>query len=119
MSTPARTPRAPTLADALIPLTFLVVSLGAAILIYRDDAILGPVQVALFLSAAVAAQVGYKNGHSVADLSKAAVEEFSKICRILTIFTAEITSLSKYYIRLISRILRQTLPDNSGCPHME
>ena len=74
MSTPARTPRAPTLADALIPLTFLVVSLGAAIIIYRDDAILGPVQVALFLSAAVAAQVGYKNGHSVSDLSKAAVD---------------------------------------------
>ncbi len=74
MPTTSRTPRAPTLADALIPLSFLVVSLGAAIIIYRDDAILGPVQVALFLSAAVAAQVGYKNGHAVADLSKAAVD---------------------------------------------
>jgi NhaC family Na+:H+ antiporter len=74
MSTTTRTPRASSLVDALIPLAFLVVSLGAAILIYRDDAILGPVQVALFLSAAVAAQVGYKNGHSVADLSKSAVD---------------------------------------------
>ena len=35
-----RTPRSPTLVDALIPLSFLIVSLGAAIVIYRDDAIL-------------------------------------------------------------------------------
>jgi len=72
-----RTPRSPTLVDALIPLSFLIVSLGAAIVIYRDDAILGPVQVALFLSATVAAQVGYKNGHSIPDLSKAAVESIA------------------------------------------
>ena len=73
-TSPARTPRRPSLGDALIPLGFLVVSLVVAIWIYGDEAILGPVQVALFLSAAVAAQVGYKNGHTVADMSKAAVD---------------------------------------------
>ncbi len=73
-TSPARTPRRPSLGDAVIPLGFLVVSLVVAIWIYGDEAILGPVQVALFLSAAVAAQVGYKNGHTVADMSKAAVD---------------------------------------------
>lgn len=73
-TSPARTPRRPSIGDAVIPLVFLVVSLVLAIWIYRDEAILGPVQVALFLSAAVAAQVGYKNGHTVADMSKAAVD---------------------------------------------
>jgi len=76
MHTPhtSHTPRPPTLWQALIPLGFLVVSLGAAVLIYGDEAILGPVQVGLFMSAAVAAQVGYFNGHSIPDLSKAAVD---------------------------------------------
>ncbi|MGA7688513.1 MAG: Na+/H+ antiporter NhaC [Jiangellales bacterium] len=73
-TSPARTPRKPSLGDAVIPLVFLVLSLVLAIWIYGDEAILGPVQVALFLSAAVAAQVGYKNGHTVADMSKAAVD---------------------------------------------
>lgn len=73
-TSPVRTPRKPSLGDAVIPLVFLVVSLVLAIWIYGDEAILGPVQVALFLSAAVAAQVGYKNGHTVADMSKAAVD---------------------------------------------
>jgi NhaC family Na+:H+ antiporter len=70
-------PRAPTLAQAMIPLTFLVVSLGSAVYLYRDEAILGPVQVALFLSAAIAGLVAHRNGHSVADLSKAAVSSVS------------------------------------------
>ena len=69
-----RAQRAPTLGDALIPLAFLIVSLGFAVAIYRSDAIFGPVQVALFLSALVAGLVGFKNGHSVEDLSKAAVD---------------------------------------------
>lgn len=69
-SSTRRTPRKPSLVDALIPLAFLVLSLGSAIVIYRDDAIGGPVQVALFLSATVAAQVGYRNGHSVFNMAK-------------------------------------------------
>jgi NhaC family Na+:H+ antiporter len=64
----------PSLGDALIPLTFLVISIALAVYMYRDDAIFGPVQVALFLSALVAGLVGFKNGHSVEDLSKSAVD---------------------------------------------
>jgi NhaC family Na+:H+ antiporter len=109
-----RAPRPPTLVDALIPLTFLVVSLVSAIVIYRDDAILGPVQVALFLSAAVAAQVGYKNGHSIADLSKAAVDSVASamgaIFILLTVgaligvwnMSGTIATLTDWGIRVLS-----------------
>jgi NhaC family Na+:H+ antiporter len=109
-----RAPRPPTLVDALIPLTFLVVSLVSAIVIYRDDAILGPVQVALFLSAAVAAQVGYKNRHSIADLSKAAVDSVASamgaIFILLTVgaligvwnMSGTIATLTDWGIRVLS-----------------
>ena len=84
----ATPPRAPTLAQAMIPLTFLVVSLGCAVYLYGDDAIFGPVQVALFLSAAVAGQVGYKNGHSIADVSKAGVDSVASAMGAIFILLA-------------------------------
>ncbi len=66
--------RKPSLGQSLIPVAFLVVALGSAVYLYGDGAILGPVQVALLMAAAVAAQVGVWNGHSVAEVSKAAVD---------------------------------------------
>jgi NhaC family Na+:H+ antiporter len=69
-----RPQRAPTLGDALIPLAVLLVTLGFSVVIYRDDAIFGPVQVSLFISAIVAGLVGFRNGHSIEDLSKSAVD---------------------------------------------
>jgi NhaC family Na+:H+ antiporter len=63
--------------DALIPVVFLIVALGCAVFLYGGDAIGGPVQVAMFLSAVVAALVGYKNGHSVARMTKAAVDSIA------------------------------------------
>ncbi|MCB9409505.1 Na+/H+ antiporter NhaC [Mycolicibacterium sp.] len=71
---PDRIPRAPMLWQALVPLAFLVIALALAIKLYGEDAVGGPVQVALLLAAALAAQVGYFNGHSIADLTKAAVD---------------------------------------------
>ncbi len=62
-----RIPREPSLGDAMIPLTFLVVSLGCAVYLYGDEAISGPVQVALFLSAAVAGQVDGTPGMGLFD----------------------------------------------------
>lgn len=72
-----RIPHRPSLIDALIPVVFLIAALGAAVYLYGGDAIGGPVQVAMFLSAVVAALVGYKNGHSVARMTKAAVDSIA------------------------------------------
>jgi NhaC family Na+:H+ antiporter len=69
-----RQPRPPSLGDSLIPLLFLMTSLGCAIYLYGGDSISGPVQISMFLSAAVATLVGYKNGNAVTDISKAAVD---------------------------------------------
>lgn len=71
------TARKPSLLDALIPVIFLVVSLAAAIYLYGDNSISGPVQVSLILTAAIAGLIGIKNGHSVASISKAAVDSIS------------------------------------------
>ena len=69
-----RTPRAPSLLDALIPVVVLVVFLGAAVYLYGGDAIAGPVQVALILCAMLAGLIGLKNGHTPDKLGKAAVD---------------------------------------------
>ena len=61
--------------DALIPVIALVALLGASVYLY--DAIGGPVQVALILCAMLAGMIGYKNGHSVEKLGKAAVDSIS------------------------------------------
>jgi len=70
-------PRAPSLLDALIPIGVLVASLVAAVYLYGGDAIAGPVQVALILSAMIAGLIGLKNGHSVEPIGKAAVDSIS------------------------------------------
>ncbi len=66
--------RPPKFWQALIPLVFLIVALALAITLYGEDAVYGPVQVALVLAGALAAQVGYFNGHTISDLTKAAVD---------------------------------------------
>jgi Na+:H+ antiporter, NhaC family len=67
-------PKPPSMLDALIPLLFLIAAIVLSLVLYGGDSIGGPIQVAMFFSAAVAAIVGFKNGHSEADLSKAAVD---------------------------------------------
>ncbi|MCH9801830.1 MAG: Na+/H+ antiporter NhaC [Actinomycetia bacterium] len=70
-------PKKPSLFDALVPVIFLMISLAFAIVIYGDNAIGGPVQVSLFLSAIVAGLMGYKNSHSITRMSKAAVDSIA------------------------------------------
>src|SRR5512139_3408937 len=55
--------RSPSLLDALIPLLFMIALLVASIVLFGLDAALGPLQVALLMSAVVAAIVAHKNGH--------------------------------------------------------
>lgn len=54
--------RSPTLAQALVPLVFLIVALSGAVHLYADDASFGANQIALMLATAVAALVGVRNG---------------------------------------------------------
>jgi NhaC family Na+:H+ antiporter len=56
--------REPSLVDALIPLLFMIALLAASIVLFGLDAALGPLQVALLMSAVVAGVVAHKNGHS-------------------------------------------------------
>jgi NhaC family Na+:H+ antiporter len=65
--------RAPSLADALIPVACLILSIAISIYLFGVDAANGPLQVALLLSASVAALVAAKNGHEYFRISEAVV----------------------------------------------
>src|SRR3954466_4355232 len=74
MSTPDPPgPRAPTMLDAILPVVVLIGLLALTIVLFGIDATNGPLQVALFLSAAFASLVALKNGHTVAAVADAAV----------------------------------------------
>ncbi len=64
MTEEPKTIRAPSLLDALIPLIFMIGLLTLSIVLFGVDAAVGPLQVALFMSAVVAGLVAHKNGHS-------------------------------------------------------
>jgi NhaC family Na+:H+ antiporter len=59
--------------DALLPILVLIGLLALTISLFGKDATNGPLQVALFLSAAFAALIAFKNGFSVAAVADAAV----------------------------------------------
>jgi NhaC family Na+:H+ antiporter len=69
--------RQPSLWDALIPLIFMIILLTLSIILYGVDAATGPLQVALIMSAVVAALVAHKNGHSWERLSEEIVKGIS------------------------------------------
>ncbi|MHA7986802.1 Na+/H+ antiporter NhaC [Rathayibacter sp. CAU 1779] len=56
--------RPPSLADAIIPLVTLAVLIAGGLALFGLDALDGPIQVALILSAMVASLIALKNGHS-------------------------------------------------------
>ncbi|HTP00562.1 MAG TPA: Na+/H+ antiporter NhaC [Anaerolineales bacterium] len=72
-----RAVREPSLVDALIPLLFMILLLALSIVLFGLDAALGPLQVALFMSAVVAAVVAHKNGHSWERLGEEIVKGIS------------------------------------------
>jgi NhaC family Na+:H+ antiporter len=69
--------RPPSLVDALIPLIFMIVLLVSSIVLFGLDAAAGPLQVALLMSAVVAAIVAHKNGHSWEKLGEEIVKGIS------------------------------------------
>jgi NhaC family Na+:H+ antiporter len=66
-------PRPPSLLDALAPIVVLVGLIVLTMALYGTGAADGPLQVALFLSAAFASLVAFKNGYTVASVRDAAV----------------------------------------------
>ncbi|MBI4266713.1 MAG: Na+/H+ antiporter NhaC [Acidobacteria bacterium] len=70
-------PRAPSLIQAAIPVLFLIGLLAASVYLFGDGSSGGPNQIALFLSAAVAAGIGLANGHSWRDLEAGIVHGIS------------------------------------------
>lgn len=69
--------RPPTMLDALIPLLFMIGMLASSIYLFGLDAAIGALQVALILSAVVAATVAHKNGHSWQTLGEETVKGIS------------------------------------------
>ena len=68
-----RPPRPPSLLDALLPIVVLIGLLALTIAFFGIDATNGPLQVALFLSAAFASLIAFKNGYTVAAIRDATV----------------------------------------------
>ena len=68
-----RTPRPPSLLDALLSVIVLIVLIASTIVLFGVAATDGPLQVALFLSAAFASLIAFKNGYTVAAIADAAV----------------------------------------------
>jgi NhaC family Na+:H+ antiporter len=68
-----RTPRPPSLLDSVLPIVVLIVLIATTIVLFGIAATDGPLQVALFLSAAFASLMAFKNGYTVAAISDAAV----------------------------------------------
>jgi NhaC family Na+:H+ antiporter len=63
--------------DALIPLLFMILLLVTSIVLFGIDAAVGPLQVALLMSAVVGAIVAHKNGHSWERLGEEIVKGIS------------------------------------------
>src|SRR6187200_3156125 len=68
-----RTPRPPTLLDALLPVIVLIALIATTIWLFGISATDGPLQVALLVSASCASLIAFKNGYTVAAVADAAV----------------------------------------------
>jgi NhaC family Na+:H+ antiporter len=68
-----RSPRAPSLLDALLPVVVLIGLIALTIALFGVSATDGPLQVALLLSAAFASLMALKNGYTSAAIADAAI----------------------------------------------
>jgi Na+:H+ antiporter, NhaC family len=86
---PGRRPlRDPSLLDALIPLIALAVLIAGSLALFGLDALDGPIQVALFMSAMVAGLVAIKNGHTWEDIERAGQGALTSITSAIFILLA-------------------------------
>ena len=72
-----KSPKDPTMIDALIPIIFLVILLSLSVYLYGDDSSYGANQIALILSGGLASIIGLKNGYSWKAIEKGIIEGIS------------------------------------------
>jgi Na+:H+ antiporter, NhaC family len=80
--------RAPSLADAIIPLVVLACLIAAALAMFGLDALNGPVQVALVLCCMVAALIAVKNGHRWEEVQSAGQGALASVTSAIFILLA-------------------------------
>lgn len=87
-SPPPRSIREPTVLDALIPLIVLAVLISAAVYLFGNAAMDGPLQVALIFSALTTALIVLKNGHSWDEVAEAGRKGVSSVVSAIFILFA-------------------------------
>ena len=85
---PSTPPRPPSWLDAIIPLVVLIGLIGGSVMLFGLGAIDGPVQVALILSATVAAMVALKNGNPWSAVSAAQGKALASVSGAIFILLA-------------------------------
>ena len=85
---PSTPPRPPSGLDAIIPLVVLIGLIGGSVMLFGLGAIDGPVQVALILSAMVAAMVALKNGNPWSAVSAAEGKALASVSGAIFILLA-------------------------------
>lgn len=88
MAQTAPAPRDPSILDAVLPLITLIALIGSSVMLFGLDAIDGPVQVALLLSAMVAALIAIKNGHPWSAVSGAGGQAVASVASAIFILLA-------------------------------
>lgn len=85
---PPRLVKEPSYLDAIIPLVVLIVLIAGSVFLFELNAIDGPVQVALLLSAMVAAVIILKNGHTWDEIAASGGRAVSSIVSAIFILLA-------------------------------
>lgn len=80
--------REPSLADAVVPLVVLAGLIAGSLALFGLDALDGPIQAALIVCVLVAALIGMRNGHTWADVERAARTAFTSITSAVLILLA-------------------------------
>ncbi|RUO81292.1 Na+/H+ antiporter NhaC [Idiomarina tyrosinivorans] len=80
--------RQPTLTQALIPLVVLIALLASSVYLFGEDSSYGPNQIALWISAGVAAIIGFRNGFTWEQLEDGVTKGISVALGALLIILA-------------------------------
>src|SRR5215204_7118419 len=81
-------PRPPTMLDALVPVVALIGLIALSVYLFGLDSTLGPLQVALFTAATIAAVIAHKNGYSYITLGNAVIGGISSALGAIFILLA-------------------------------